>query len=142
MTDLDRYFQGIADLAQRLEASAHFDTHLKTFRQLVRDFRTYLYHHSDDPVVHDHLDYLAEFDLSPPQGRFIENFIPKSARDMYGNYQLNGSLMLIFIENEIKNIKTDIGLSALYRDRHRDRPARSALCRLKRAKGHSPVLMM
>ncbi len=87
MNDLDRYFQGIADLAQRLEEGAHFDTHLKTFRQLIRDCRSYLYQHTDDPVIHDHLDYLAKFDLSPPKGRLIENFIPKPAREMYGNYQ-------------------------------------------------------
>lgn len=87
MTTLDHYFDSIADLADRLESSESFDIHLQTFRQLLRDFRRYLYKESQDPVIHDHLDYLAKFDLSPPKRRFIEHFLAKSARDMYGNYQ-------------------------------------------------------
>lgn len=88
MTTLDRYFQDLADLAERVEEGEHFDTHLRTFMEAARELRNYLYDHTDDPLILEHLDLLPDrLDLSPPDGPLLQHFLPKSARQMYGKYQ-------------------------------------------------------
>ena len=86
-TPLDRSFDDIAYLAREVEESDNFDAALRSFLDAVREFRSYLYRYSKDPLLHEHLDYLGEFDLSPPEEPLIQRLLPGGPRQMYGKYQ-------------------------------------------------------
>ena len=87
METLDRYFDHINLLADRLEENANFDADLITFREAAAALRDHLYRHTDDDRILDHLDQLAGIDLSPPEAPLMQRLLPRGAREMYGKYQ-------------------------------------------------------
>lgn len=87
MSTLDRSFEDIAYLAREVEESDNFDAALRSFLDAVREFRSYLYRFTRDPLIHEHLDYLGEFDLRPPEEPLLQRLLPGSQRQMYGKYQ-------------------------------------------------------
>ena len=88
MATLDQYFDDIAYLAKQVQEGEQFDIELRTFMRTARDLRDYLYGHTSDPLIHDHLDLLPDrLDMSPPDGPLIQYCLPRTARHMYGKYK-------------------------------------------------------
>ncbi len=87
METLDRYFDNINLLADRLEENSNFEADLITFREAVVVLRDYLYRYTDDSRILDHLEQLARIDLSPPEEPLMQRLLPRGARQMYGKYQ-------------------------------------------------------
>lgn len=81
--DLD-YLQYLAD---ELEVGDDFEQHATKFKQLSDMLRKRIYRNCKDPEILDMVDKLPTIKLESYQRSFFEQLLPKSGRDMVGDYK-------------------------------------------------------
>lgn len=74
-------------LADEVEAGDEFEKNARLFKQLSEMLRKRIYRYCKDPDILDMADKLPTISLESYQRSFLEQLLPKSGRDMVGNYK-------------------------------------------------------
>lgn len=82
-----RYFDDIYYLAEQLEHGDQFDMDLRMFSDQVKHLKIKLHQLTNDREVRYYLNRMPELEFSAHQRSFLEQMLPKGARNMVGKYR-------------------------------------------------------
>jgi hypothetical protein len=80
-------------LAEELEVGDDFEKHARQFKQLAEMLSRRVYRYCKDPDILDLADKLPTIKVASYQRSFLEQLLPRSGRDMVGDYKTKTAIL-------------------------------------------------